>query len=271
MRKLSVLDCTLRDGGYINQFKFGRKTITSIIGSLADAGIDIIECGFMRSGCSDEDCTLFDSAGSVEKYIPGKTSNSLYVAMIQYGAISIDEIEDFTGSSIDGIRVTFHEHEIDGAFVLGRQLMDKGYKVFMQPVGTTAYEDEELIRLIKRVNELKPYAFYMVDTLGKMYKNDLIRMFYIVDHNLDPRITLGFHSHNNLQMSFANAQELAQINTARNLIIDSSVMGMGRGAGNLNTELLIQYLNVSRGLKYDVFKIMSIIDQYIKPLSRIYK
>ena len=271
MRKLSVLDCTLRDGGYINQFKFGRKTITSIIGSLADAGIDIIECGFMRSGCSDEDCTLFDSAGSVEKYISGKKSNSLYVAMIQYGAISIDEIEDFTGRSIDGIRVTFHEHEIDGAFVLGSQLMDKGYKVFMQPVGTTAYEDEELIRLIKRINELKPYAFYMVDTLGKMYKNDLIRMFYIVDHNLDPRITLGFHSHNNLQMSFANAQELAQINTARNLIIDSSVMGMGRGAGNLNTELLIQYLNVSRGLKYDIFKIMSIIDQYIKPLSRIYK
>ena len=104
MRKISVLDCTLRDGGYINQFKFGKKAITDIIGSLADAGIDIIECGFMRSGCTDEDRTLFSSAGSVEKYIPGKNQNCLYVAMIQYGAISIDEIEDFTGRSIDGIR-----------------------------------------------------------------------------------------------------------------------------------------------------------------------
>ena len=271
MRNISVLDCTLRDGGYINNFNFGRKAITDIIDGLAQASIDIIETGFMRSGCYDEDRTLFSSVDSIEKYIPVKRKNSLYAAMIQYGAIGLEEIEDFTGKSIDVIRVTFHEHEIDGAFELGRGLMDKGYKVYMQPVGTTAYEDDELIRLIKRVNSLKPGAFYMVDTLGKMYKRDLLRMFYIVDHNLDPRITLGFHSHNNLQMSFANAQELTQVNTSRNLIVDSSVLGMGRGAGNLSTELLIQYLNVNRGLKYDVFRVMGILDQYIKPLSKIYK
>ena len=271
MRNIRVLDCTLRDGGYINKFEFGKYAINDIITKLAKASIDIIECGFLKTGAFDPDFSLFGSIESIRSAIGTKNPNLLYVGMIQYGAIGIDEICDYDGTSIDGIRLTFHEHEIEPSFVFGRLLMDKGYKVFMQPVGTTSYDDSSLIELIKRVNELKPYAFYMVDTLGKMYKNDLLHMFYIVDYNLDPRIALGFHSHNNLQMSFANAQELAQINTKRNLIIDSSVLGMGRGAGNLNTELLVQYLNVNQGLKYDVFEIMNIMDQYIKPLSLKYK
>lgn len=271
MKQISVLDCTLRDGGYINNFDFGKSVIDDMIDGLSKASIDIIECGFLKSGADDTDKTLFSSIESVREHIVEKSPNSMYVAMIQYGAIGIDEISDCDGTSVDGIRVTFHEHEIDPAFILGKQLMDKGYKVFMQPVGTTSYEDSALIDLIKRINALKPYAFYMVDTLGKMYKNDLLRMFYIVDHNLDQRIVLGFHSHNNLQMSFANAQELAQVNTTRNLIIDSSILGMGRGAGNLNTELLVQYLNINQGLKYDVFKIMNLMDQHIKPLSTKYK
>ncbi len=271
MNQISVLDSTLRDGGYINGFDFGKSVIDDIIDGLSHASIDIIECGFLKSEVKDDNKTLFSSIEAVGKHIREKSSNSMYVAMIQYGAISIDEITDFDGTSVDGIRLTFHEHEIEPAFVLGKQLMDKGYKVFMQPVGTTSYEDSALIKLIKKINALKPYAFYMVDTLGKMYKNDLLRMFYIVDHNLDQRIALGFHSHNNLQMSFANAQELAQINTTRNLIIDSSILGMGRGAGNLNTELLVQYLNTNQGLKYDVFIIMNLMDRYIKPLSTKYK
>lgn len=271
MKQIRVLDCTLRDGGYINDFNFGKGVIDDIICGLSKASIDIIECGFLKSNANDLDKSLFSSIENISEHIIEKADNSMYVAMIQYGAISIDEISDYDGKSIDGIRLTFHEHEIEPAFVLGKQLLNKGYKVFMQPVGTTSYEDSALIDLIKKVNKLKPYAFYMVDTLGKMYKNDLLRMFYIVDHNLDQRIALGFHSHNNLQMSFANAQELAQVDTTRNIIIDASILGMGRGAGNLNTELLVQYLNVNQGLKYDVFEIMTLMDQYIKPLSTKYK
>ena len=271
MKKISVLDCTLRDGGYVNDFKFGKANIKAIIGELAKASIDIIECGFLRSGSKDSDRTIFPSVSEIREYIGEKNDNSMYVAMIQYGTFDTNDLEINNGKSIDGIRLTFHEHEIAGSLRFAEHLMDKGYKVFIQPVGTTSYDDDVLIALIKDINRLRPYAFYMVDTLGKMYKNDLLHLFYLVDHNLDDRIALGFHSHNNLQMSFANAQELTQINSKRNLIIDASVLGMGRGAGNLNTELLVQYLNVNQGLKYDVFKIMNIMDQYIKPLSAIYK
>ncbi len=267
MNRICVLDCTLRDGGYVNNFNFGKNTMKEIVKKLSKASIDIIECGFLKSGAFDEERSLFGNIDLIKRIIGKKNPNVMYVGMIQYGAISSEEIKCCDPDSIDGIRVTFHEHEIDLAFVLGKQLMEKGYKVFMQPVGTTTYTDEALLKLVNRINELKPFAFYLVDTLGTMYKNDLLRMFYLVDKNLNKNIVLGFHSHNNLQLSFANAQELIQLNTPRRLIIDSSVFGMGRGAGNLNTELVTQYINTNLELRYDNAEILEIIDEHIKPIS----
>lgn len=267
MNRISILDCTLRDGGYINDFQFGNKVIKNIIKKLSKASIDIIECGFLVSGAKNKDRSLFGSVEQIKDVIGVKNPNLMYVAMIQYGKITDEEISFYDGTSVDGIRVTFHAHEIDDAFVFCKKLMNKGYKVFMQPVGTVTYTDSELLGLIVRVNELKPFAFYMVDTLGTMYASDLRRMFYLVDNNLDKNIVLGFHSHNNLQLSFANAQELLRMSTSRVLIIDSSVYGLGRGAGNLNTELVTQYINSNFELRYDNLEVLEILDMYIKPLK----
>ena len=269
-KRIKLLDCTLRDGGYVNDFRFGKQNIQGIIKKLSDASVDVIECGFLRSGAFDPDCSLFGSVGAVKEVIGQKNPNLMYVAMIQYGKFSMEELENYDGTSIDGIRLTFHEHEIGEAFNQGAEIMRKGYKLFMQPVGTTTYTDESLLKLIAQINQLHPYAFYMVDTLGIMYKNDLLRMYYLVDHNLDKNIVVGFHSHNNLQLSFANAQELMQLNSARELIVDASIYGMGRGAGNLNTELVTQYINANFGLRYDNIQILEIIDEYIRPLSLQY-
>jgi 4-hydroxy 2-oxovalerate aldolase len=270
MNNISILDCTLRDGGYINDFCFGKKTIIDIIDKLSQAPVEIIECGFLVSRANDEDKSLFCSVEAIKKYLGIKKQHILYVAMIQYGAISNEEIAPCDGTSIDGIRLTFHEHEIDGAFRLGKELLRKGYKVCMQPVGTTTYTDASLLDLIKRINDMNPFAFYMVDTLGAMYKKDILRMFYLIDHNLNKNIALGFHSHNNLQLSFSNAQELILLNATRNIILDASVFGMGRGAGNLCTELLIQYINENITRKYDLMPILEIIDKYIQSLYTKY-
>ena len=269
-KRIKLLDCTLRDGGYVNNFRFGKQNIQGIIKKLSDASVDVIECGFLRSGAFDPDCSLFGSAAAIREVIGQKNPNLMYVAMIQYGKFTMEELEDYDGTSIDGIRLTFHEHEIEEAFAQGAQIIRKGYKLFMQPVGTTTYTDEALLALIRRINELRPYAFYLVDTLGIMYKNDLLRMYYLVDHNLDKSIVVGFHSHNNLLLSFANAQELMQLNSSRELTIDASIYGMGRGAGNLQTELVTQYINANFGLRYDNIQILEIIDEYIRPLSLQY-
>lgn len=263
---INILDCTLRDGGYINDFNFGRKSISEIIEKLTRSGVEIVECGFLQSGQNDPDKSLFAGVGDIAKHLPENRGRCMYVAMIAFGDISIDEIEPCDGTSVSGIRLTFHEHDIDDAFAFAQKLKEKGYKVFIQPVGTATYTDKALLELIERVNRMDPFAFYLVDTLGTMYKNNLLRMFYLVDNNLNKGIKAGFHSHNNLQLSFSNAQELIELNAKRDIIIDSSVFGMGRGAGNLCTELLTQYINENTCEKYEIIPILEIMDEYILPV-----
>ena len=267
---IQILDCTLRDGGYINDWKFGRRTIMSILDKLDRANIDIIECGFLTKMVADEDCSLFPSAAAVEEVLPKRSRKSMYVAMIAIGEKELhpSELTRCDGSSIEGIRLTFHKDEIDQAVSWAKIIMEKGYRVFMQPVGTVFYSDIELLQLVEKMNQLKPYAFYIVDTLGSMYRNEVSHRFYLIDENMDPAIRLGFHGHNNLQLAFSNAQVLGKIQTKRTLILDSSVYGMGRGAGNLPTELITQYINRKIASKYDVTMVMDVYDEYISPIRK---
>ncbi len=122
------------------------------------------------------------------------------------------------------------------------------------------------MKLIKEVNEIKPFAFYLVDTLGILYPNDMKRFYYLIDNNLDENIIIGFHSHNNLQLSFSNAQEMTQLNRKRKLIIDSSVYGMGRGVGNLATELFADYINNYIEQRYSIIPLLDITDKYLLPI-----
>ena len=271
MISCNILDCTLRDGGYINNFCFGKNVIQDTVKKLSDANTDIIECGFLKSNSSNLDQSLYGSVEMIEKYISPKSSNSIYVAMIAYGDISIDEISECSGESIDGIRLTFHPSDIEQAFSFGKELQKKKYKVFMQPVGTTSYTEDELLSLVDKVNLLNPFAFYMVDTLGTMFNTDLLNMFHLIDNSLSENIRLGFHSHNNLQLSFSNAITLLNENTNRNIIIDASVFGMGRGAGNLCTELIMEYINTNIGNKYDIIPVLEIYDEYINKIRLEYK
>lgn len=267
---IQILDCTLRDGGYINDWKFGRKTIVSILDKLDNAGIDIIECGFLTRMVQDTDCSLFGSAAEVEAVLPKRARSSMFVAMIAIGEKELHpyELTPYDGKGLEGIRLTFHQHEIAQAIGWAHILMDKGYKVFMQPVGTVFYTDIELLQLVERMNRLHPYAFYIVDTLGSMYRNDVTHRFHLINENMEAGIHLGFHGHNNLQLAFSNAQVLGKIQTKRTLILDSSVYGMGRGAGNLPTELITQYINKNIASKYDVSAVMDVYDEHIAAIRR---
>jgi 4-hydroxy 2-oxovalerate aldolase len=267
VNNIRLLDCTLRDGGYINDWNFGARTIKKVIEKLSQSNLDIIECGFLRDQEYDSNFSVFNDIEKIKEFIYPKNDNIIYVGMIDYPYIPIDKVKECDKTSIDGIRLTFHENEIDEAISYGKCLMEKGYKVFIQPVGTTSYSDRKLLELIQMVNKLKPFAFYLVDTLGTMYKNDLLRMYHLIDHNLDDSISIGFHSHNNLQLSFSNAQELIALHTKRNIIIDSSVFGMGRGAGNLCTELITQYINENIEEKYNVVPLLEIIDEHLGKFS----
>lgn len=110
-----------------------------------------------------------------------------------------------------------------------------------------------------------------MDTLGSMYRNDVSHRFYLIDKNMDPAIHLGFHGHNNLQLAFSNAQVLGKIQTKRTLILDATVYGMGRGAGNLPTELITQYINRNIASRYDAAMVMDVYDGYIAAIRQKYE
>lgn len=263
MIKTLILDCTLRDGGYINDFRFGERGIANIIDQLTTAGIDIIETGFLEDGEYDAETSVYNTVEQIAHFLPTDRKHSMFVAMACYGEYDLSQLSPYDGSSVDGIRVTFHYNEIEEALEYCREIQKKGYKVFVQPVGTTSYTDEQLIALIQKVNEMRPYSFYLVDTLGLMHKDEVLRFYYLINHNLAKGINIGFHSHNNLQLSFSNCQALASVEGDRTISLDSSVNGMGRGAGNLNTELIANYLNDHCGTNYEIEPLLEVVDEHI--------
>lgn len=262
MRKIEVLDCTLRDGGYVNQWKFGHKNITNITNKLIAANIDIVECGFLTQKFTyDSDTTLYNQISQV--YIV-ENAKCKFVCLMNYGEYDIECLPLATVPNTFGIRVAFHKKEWQQALELSRKIKEKGYNVYLQPMVSMSYTKEEFIELINKANELRPEAFYIVDSFGYMKKNDLLDYFDIVEHYLDSNIKIGFHSHNNLQLSYSNAQLLCNIDTKHNLIIDSSVLGMGRGAGNLNSELFVEYLNeFYKEKRYSIEPLFVIIDEVL--------
>jgi len=264
MNKIQILDCTLRDGGYCNEWLFGYENIKKIIGGLVETNIDIIECGFLTNEIIyEKNKSKFQKIEQIKEFLAQNDSERLFVAMVNYGEYDVKDLPVYNGQSIDGIRVAFHKKDVEHALQLCSDIKKKGYKVFVQPMVSMSYSDQEFLELVAKVNLIMPYAFYIVDSFGMMKQRDLARFFYIVDNNLDENICMGFHSHNNLQLAYSNAQYLVEKNTKRNIIIDSSVYGMGRGAGNLNTELFIQYLNENKGKSYYIKPLLMIIDEIL--------
>jgi 4-hydroxy 2-oxovalerate aldolase len=264
MNTIHELDCTLRDGGYCNNWEFGFENIRKIISGLVDANLDIIECGFLTNKTEyNSEITKFTNLNQIASVIPHNHHEKLFVAMMNYGEYDCGDLPEFDGTTLDGIRVAFHKKDLLNALDDCKIIKSKGYKVCVQAMVSLCYTDNEFLDLINRVNEIEPYAFYIVDSFGMMKRKDLTRLFYMVEHNLKDTIWIGFHSHNNMQLAYSNAQSLVDIQTNRNLIIDSSVYGMGRGAGNLNTELFLDYLNENAGKKYEIQPLLNIIDEIL--------
>lgn len=256
-----LLDCTLRDGGFINDWDFGKKTMRSIYRRLNKAGIDIIEIGFVDERReTDLSRSINPSASDFDEIFKGVEKKSTTVAMIDYGTASIENIPDSTETFIDGFRVIFKKKDIPAALAFCRRLKEKGFFVSVQPVSVTTYSDREMLDLIDRINTFTPDCVSIVDTYGLLHKEKLMSYFYLLDHNLNPQTAIGFHSHNNFQMAYANSIEVLKAHTDRNLIIDATCYGMGKSAGNTCTELLAMYLNDNYGRNYSIAEILEIID-----------
>ena len=270
MKNVKILDCTLRDGGRIINCAFPNSQIKDIAYRLADANIDIIEVGFLRDAKSvnyQGNSTFFTDVDQIRPFVNRK-KDTMYVAFIDYGMFDFSTLKPYDGTSIDSLRIGFtrknFENDHEEILECLAEVKQKGYKLFVQGVNSLGYTDRELLGIVDIVNQIQPEGFGIVDTYGAMYMDDVDRLYTIVDHNLDENIAIDFHSHNNYQLSFAFAQEIIRLsNGKREVIIDGTLNGMGKCAGNLNTELLVDYLVRKRNYDYDFDAILDIIDDHI--------
>lgn len=261
MTKIEILDCTLRDGGYVNQWKFGEEKIKNIFNGLVEAKIDIIEYGYLSDkGADTNDSTLFKNVEQIRNVLKEGRGEENIVAMINYGEYEIAKLPQRKDTVLKGIRLAFHKKDLEEIFCACREIKDKGYQLYMQPMVSQSYSDEEFLKLLQVANNTFPYVFYIVDSFGSMKHKDLQRMLHLAEHNLHPAIGIGFHSHNNLQLAYSNAKLFAEMQLNRKKIVDASIFGMGRGAGNLNTELFAEYLNNNFESNYSIKPLLKVMD-----------
>lgn len=278
-KNIQLLDATLRDGGqgledlYKNGFSdkmFSEANKHCIIDFLGSSNVDIIEIGTM--GPSEDDKSKFAIYQNVEelsKYLPKKRNpNALYAGLYIGPDTDVNDIPDWNPSLVEGIRVILRYSELKKSLDYCAALSRKGYKVFVQPMLTMRYSDEELDMVINAANNMNAYACYFVDSYGYMQPSDIQRLFDYYDAKLDKDIRIGFHAHNNMNLAFSNVQYFLNIDTERAIIVDSCATGMGQGAGNLQTELIAPFLNKEFNKIYDydsILEICEILDSEMIP------
>ena len=264
-----ITDCTIRDGGYLLNKNSNPEFVKGLLQGMVEAGIDFIETGFLQTKVNGETIVYHDST-DIEKYLPKDKAHSEYLGFCDNSRYSIDNLDDYTGKSFKWLRISFAKHEIDESLQFCKAATQKGYLVQFNPMDTISYTDEERTELIKKVNAIKPASVSIVDTFGAMDMLDLVHIFKQFDSMLDKDICIGLHSHDNLGLSCALAERMIELSeeTNRDIIVDGSLFGMGRGAGNAKTELLADYINKHCNGHYDLRKLLEIIDKYIVPLTK---
>jgi len=269
---ISVLDCTLRDGGFVNNWAFGHVSLINIYLRLANAGIEIVELGFLNDSYTfNKNASIMPKTEDFNRiYDIEPDKKPMLVGMVILGECRIDNIGPAKDSMLDAIRIVFKKQNIAEGLEYCRRVIEKGYQVSVQPAAITDYTEQELIDLLNQVNALNPYAVYIVDTYGLMHKDTLLKYFRIMDQNMPQHIKLGYHPHNNFNVAYANATELFNQDITRDLIVDTTVYGMGKGAGNANTELVTYFLNAYYNKNYDIANILEIINIDILDLYKKY-
>lgn len=269
---MKLLDCTLRDGGYYTNWNFDTKMVQDLITNLDLAGIDIIELGYkspVKGGkyrkCNDR--FIWDVLGhrlpvhsqlafmiDAKDFIKG---DSLDYALID------DVIHNQDQSPFSICRLAIKHSEIDLAMELGITIKMKGYDLIVNLMGISTLSEKEVEDLDKFV-ELDPLALYFADSYGNLQPNKVTQLTRTFR---EFGVPVGIHTHDNLGLAFANS--LAGIDSGIEYV-DGTLLGMGRGVGNVKTEQLVTYLQHNL-YAYKSNPVQRLITKWMQPLHKIYK
>ena len=272
--KLNLLDCTLRDGGYYNNWDFGHKLINDYLRSVYLSGIEYIEIGFRsfdqqtyRGPCAYTKDSFLEKLNIPKKLKIGVMINASEIISVSKNK-TIYKIKKLFPSKIDRInfvRIACHFHEIEKVVHISKFLKKRGYIVIFNLMQCADRSESELHQVSKEISKYPVDVLYFADSMGSM--NSGKTSFVIKSLKRYWKGEIGIHTHDNMLRAFTNTDQA--ISEGVNWI-DGTITGMGRGPGNIKTEyLLINYSNLIKK-KINFIPILNIIENEFKKLQKIY-
>ena len=247
-KPINTLDCTLRDGGYYNNWDFDRKLVDNYLHALTKSKVDYVEIGFRNLSSS---IFVGPYAYSRDRFLEklNISKNLKLGVMIDTKEVLSSEngikktidtlLSEKSQSNINLIRFATHFSDVNSLGKIVKLTKDKGYKIAINLMQTGGKSEEQINRATKYLAQLKEIdVLYFADSLGNMREEDIIKTISLLRNNWHK--DLGIHAHNNKGLALSNT--LVALNNGVNWV-DSTVRGMGRGAGNAETEILLSELN----------------------------
>ncbi len=266
-KEIKVLDCTIRDGGLINNYQFSEDFVKAVYGAVCDSGVDFVELGKKLVVSEEYPTSVYGPWNFCDDELLKKIVDShpnghrpTLAVMFDVGRVDINSLKDKKDSPVDMIRTACYVPQIDKGLDLVKRCKDKGYLTTLNIMAVSAAIESDLMGALEQLRDVKELDYlYLVDSFGAFY-SEQITYYLNLYSKYFPREKLGFHGHNNQQLGFSNTQQ-AIIDGVN--MLDATINGIGRGAGNCCLELLLGFL---KNPKFDVRPIYKVIQNEFHPL-----
>jgi len=264
--EIKLVDCTIRDGGLMNNHLFGDETVADVYQACVNSGIDYMEIGYKNSkrifSPSEHGAWKFCTEDDIRRIVGDNDTPLKLSAMAD--AEKSDYQEDILPSDesvLDMIRVASYIHQVPLALDMIKDAHDKGYETTINLMAISIIQERDLDEALELLADSEVETLYVVDSFGALYSE---QVHYFVDKFLkyaeQSGKQVGMHAHNNQQLAFANTIEATIVGAN---MLDASIAGLGRGAGNCQLELLVSFLH---NPKLQLKPILECIQQSIEPL-----
>lgn len=265
---IKVIDCTIRDGGLVNDFRFTDDFVKAVYNTCIDAGIDYMELGYKASkkifAYSDHGKWKFSDEDEIRK-ITGENNTSLKISVMA-DAERTDYHQDILPKSqsvVDMVRVATYVHQIPSAVDMIKDAHDKGYETTVNLMAVSLVKESELDEALEILAGTEVKVIYLVDSFGALYSEEIRNLVgkYLKYAQAAGKM-VGIHTHNNQQLAYANTLEALIMGAS---YLDATISGLGRGAGNCPAELLLGFL---KNPKFHIRPVLKCIHEQINPLKQ---
>jgi 4-hydroxy 2-oxovalerate aldolase len=259
---MKILDCTLRDGGYYTDWDFDKSLVNNYIYACNDLPIDYLEVGYRSIPLNGYYGEYYYLPEHVMQRLRLQSNKKLVIILNEKDIekVHLPELLNPCRGLIDMVRLAIDPKEFTRALILAEQIKQMGFEVGFNVMYMSNWKaNGKFLQLLPEINGIADY-FYMVDSYGGIYPKEVKETIQLV-RSYNSRIPLGFHGHNNMELALINTLTAIEEGCE---IVDATITGMGRGAGNLKTELILTALNAKNELEVDFKYLTKVVDGFMQ-------